>query len=349
MAVLHFRLEYTVRKLTIPSSVALTFEYGGPHEVKVMLRAPSDEERAKGHSSSNAFCTASSAVEPNEKVHDVFMKIAANQMITVDNDISQVALEYSTPDGSRVHLPALSDFPQNFLSFVQNVRGELADWAVRTVSVLRWRADVPGPHNPISSRGFYWSVDEAFWHPAPGDLGLRVDTFRVLRLPEELRAVVDNIVRCGGSAPLHDDLFREAWEQRYENPRSALLIGIAAAELSVKHCISTLVPDAKWLVTNLPTPPLVKMLSEYLPKLPARCKLDGQVKPPPAQVIDLLSKGVTIRNQLSHAGASNPSTDDVEEILLAVRDVLWLIDFYVGSEWALGFVSPETRDRLSAA
>jgi hypothetical protein len=144
-------------------------------------------------------------------------------------------------------------------------------------------------------------------------------------------------------------LFREAWNQYHENPRSALVIGMAAAELSVKHCISTLVPDAEWLATNLPTPPLVRMLIEYLPKLPARHKLDGQVKPPPPDVLEVLRNGVNIRNQLSHAGTVNPSVEKVEEILQAVHDLLWLIDFYSGSEWALAFLRPETRNHLGAA
>lgn len=349
MARLLFKLEYTVRELRIPSEVVLTFEYGGPHEVKVVLRAPSGEEQVEGHSAAHAFCTASSAVEPNEKVRDVFAKIAANQIIPADGDSTQVSIEYSTPDGTRVRIPALSDFPEYFCSFVKNVSGELADMAVRTISVLRWRANELGPHNPISTRGLHWSIDGAFWHPVPADFGVRVSILEPLRASEQLRAEVDNIVRSGGGAPLHHDLFREAWKQRDENPRSALVIGMAAAELSVKHCISTLVPDAEWLATNLPTPPLVRMLIEYLPKLPARCKLDGQVKPPPAEVLETLRKGVTIRNQLSHAGTLNPSIEEVEEILRAVHDLLWLIDFYSGSEWALGFLRPETRAGLSTA
>lgn len=348
MTRLLFKLEYTVRELRIPPEVVLTFEYGGSHKVKVVLQAPSDEEQVKGHSASHAFCAASFAVEPNEKVRDVFAKIAANQIIPADDESPQFSIEYSTPDGSRVRIPALSDFPEYFRSFVKTVSGELADMAVRTISVLRWRANDLGHHNPISTRGLHWSIDGTFWHPVPSDFRVWVSTLKPLRASEQLRVEVDNIVRSGGDAPLHHDLFREAWEQRDKNPRSALVIGMAAAELSVKHCISTLVPDAEWLATNLPTPPLVRMLIEYLPKLPARCNLDGQVKPPPAEVLDTLRKGITIRNQLSHAGTSNPSIEDVKEILRAVHDLLWLIDFYSGSEWALGFLRPETRSGLSA-
>ena len=135
-------------------------------------------------------------------------------------------------------------------------------------------------------------------------------------------------------------------EASLANPRSALVIGVAAAELSVKHCISTLVPAAEWLATNLPTPPLVRILAEYFPKLPARCNFGGVVKSPPTKVLEALKKGVTIRNQLSHAGSTNPSGDVVEPILQAIEDLLWLVDFYSGFEWARDFLRDETRTAL---
>jgi hypothetical protein len=348
MASLLFKLEYTVRELMIPPKDILTFTYRGPHEVKVVLRAPSTEEQASGHSASNAFCTARSSVEPNEKVGDVFAKIAANQIISAEDDSKHVKMEYPAPDGTRIRLPGLARFPVHFRSFIESVSGELADYAARTISVLRWRANELGPHNPVSTRGLYWSVDGSFWHPAPHSFRVLSEVHGTLRASEQLRIEVENIVSAGGRSPLHHDLFREAWEQRHNNPRSAIVIGMAAAELSVKHCISSLVPDAEWLVTNLPTPPLARMLIDYLPRLPVRWKIDGKVKPPPAAVLESLKKGVTIRNQLSHAGASSPSIEDVEEILRAVQDVLWLVDYYSGSQWALGFLRAKTNAELSA-
>ena len=97
---------------------------------------------------------------------------------------------------------------------------------------------------------------------------------------------------------------------------------------------------------NLPTPPLFRILKEYFPKLPARCNVDGQIKALPEAVLESVKKGVTIRNALAHAGASAPSVETVEEILRAVHDVLWLVDYYSGSQWALDFLRPETRAAL---
>ena len=84
-------------------------------------------------------------------------------------------------------------------------------------------------------------------------------------------------------------------------------------------------PDAEWLAFNLPTPPLNKILVEYLPKLKARCSFDGKVKPPPATVLERLKEGASIRNRVIHAGATIPSIDKIEEILGAVRELLWTL------------------------
>ena len=182
MSRLFFKLDYTVRELRIPPKVVHTFEYAGPHSVKVELRTPSNEEQAIGHRTEHAFCTASSVVEPSEKVRNVFAKIAANEIIPKDSDWGRVSIEYPTPEGDRVRIPPLSEFPEFFRSFVKNAKSELHDFATRTVAMLRWRGNVLGPHNPISSRGLSWSPDESFWHPAPADIVTRMDVFGPLRL-----------------------------------------------------------------------------------------------------------------------------------------------------------------------
>ena len=78
----------------------------------------------------------------------------------------------------------------------------------------------------------------------------------------------------------------------------------------------------------------------------ARVTIDGRVKPPPKMVLDDLKRGVTMRNQLSHAGTVDPSTEDVKAVLHSVQDTLFLIDYYCGYAWALPFVRQDTRTAL---
>jgi hypothetical protein len=151
-----------------------------------------------------------------------------------------------------------------------------------------------------------WSFDQKFWHPAPSDNSVRRVPKLSLKPNLEAHQFVVNTVGAGDTEPVDHELLREAWNQMDTNPRSALLIGIAAAELAMKRCISELVPAADWLAMNLPTPPLDKLLREYLPVLPVRCSFGGQVKPPPESVLQILRKGVTIRNGIAHKGNPSP-------------------------------------------
>jgi hypothetical protein len=346
---LHFKLEWTVRELTIQADNAHVFNYSGPHRIVVSVRRPSSTEQSIGHDQAHAFCTTSSVFEPNEGVRTVFAKIAANEIIPADATQDGIRLEYTTPDMLRIRLPGLSGFDQPFRSFLKTVHDELADHAIRTISVLRWRTSELGPHDPISTRGLSWSVDGGYWHPAPMDTSLRMVTRGLLRVSEQQRLEVEAMVANGLREPLHHDLFREAWEQRDGSPRSAIVIGMASVEIAAKRCIATLAPAAEWLAINLPTPPLIRILKEYLPLLPARCTFDERVPAPPKALLDILNKGVTIRNQLSHVGTPSPRIEDVEAILQAAHDVLWLIDYYSGTPWAAEHLRPETRAELSAA
>ena len=338
---MYFRLDYTVRDLSLPPESKIEFDFGNPHRRKVELRCPSEQEQAKGHSKNDCFCTTSALAEPNPKVAFIFSQIETGDYPSGDKP----NLKYLLPNGTQVLLPSLIKFPENFRSYVEGVLKELNDLATRTISVLLWRSNELGPHNRISTRGLHWSKDASFWHPMPSDTRSRLTFGFPMNINRPLDRV-QSIVADGNSEPLYHDLFREAWEQCFDKPRSALVIGMAACEIAVKRCISVLVPEAEWLATNLPTPPLPQILMQYFPQLPARCTFNGIVKPPPKHAMDDLKDGATIRNSLVHAGA-NPPAQKVESILRSVRDVLWMVDYYCGAVWALEYIRPETSSALT--
>jgi hypothetical protein len=171
-----------------------------------------------------------------------------------------------------------------------------------------------------------------------------------IRPGEELLFAIMGIINDERDEPVGHKLFREAWKNKASDRRSSLLMGIAAAEVGFKHCVTALVPQTDWLVEQVPSPPLVTMLRDYLPLLPAKNTIGGKVLPPPKpEILDVLTKGVNLRNKVTHTGAAEPAYETVEEVLLAVRDVLWLLDFYRGHGWALGYVRPEVREKMVVA
>ena len=151
---------------------------------------------------------------------------------------------------------------------------------------------------------------------------------------------VVELATAGTEEPLGRQLFREAWSQKNSRPRSALVIGVAAAEVGFKKLVGSLVPQAQWLVDEAQTPALSKMLSKLLPTLPVKARFEGKSIRPPKALRLQLEKAVEHRNKLVHAGEPPPKWDELEEMLRAVNDFLWICDVYQGHVWAAKHISP---------
>jgi len=59
--------------------------------------------------------------------------------------------------------------------------------------------------------------------------------------------------------------------------RSALVIGVAAAEVGFKRLVGSLVPQAQWLMDEVQTPSLAKMLASFFRH--SQSKLGSRVNP----------------------------------------------------------------------
>jgi hypothetical protein len=82
------------------------------------------------------------------------------------------------------------------------------------------------------------------------------------------------------------------------------------------------------------------MLEHFLPQLPAKQHIYGKILYPPKEHLEVLNKGVTIRNQIVHGKKVPVREETVEEVLNGVRDLLYLLDFYNGHRWAWAHINP---------
>lgn len=335
---MHFRLNYTIPFLPIEKPRSIDFSYGGPHFVSVNLRCEAVDLH-KGP----WLCTAVCQQEPKEHIRTIFERIANNQLVPR----SEMYREWEEYGFENLEFVG----PQPYRSFVDTVQMELADYAKRTIAVLQWRTSIEGVPDPRQQHGrLEWSFDGQDWRATPGIGGMVAGmVLAFYPVHDAVQTQIENLVKNGQAEPLGHELFREAWSQRERNPRSALILGIAAAEVGFKQCIVDLVPTTQWLAENLPMPPLIQMLQEYLPILPAKCKIKGKVVSPPQHMIDTLKKGVQMRNRLVHRGRVSLEQETLKTILVAVRDLLWLFDYYTGFDWALDFIGRKTFEALESA
>jgi hypothetical protein len=312
-----FQVEYILRDLDLPEGETLEFTEESPHRTTLVIRRPTKEENAG---------------------------IATDQCLGILNTeepvTDKIRPKFEILDPAH---PAVEEIDKRLVL-------RLTAFLVRAACILRWRRGLTGHPNPIAGvkRPLQWSDDGKKWQMVPGAITLQVN----LGIPHKQMSdgIRSSVIKLAGAAerePLGHELFQEAWKQRKELPRSSLMIGITAAEVGFKIFVASLIPAAEWLALHAPTPPLIQMLTDYMPSLPVKQHIQGTFPFVPKGILEALKKGVKLRNEIAHAGG-NVKGDTLKEILQAVRDLLYLLDFYAGHAWALDVISYETRQAIVA-
>jgi hypothetical protein len=324
-----FKYSYEIEALArhLPDEEALEFRWETPRQVVIRLfrKHPDGQKLADA---SSALCVAETSEEPTNT------EIASELNAAVAGSL----------DGKWA---MMKDVSPPTMEFVDSILGDLQKLIRRTVSVFRWREGLAeGPHNPFQKPQGFYSMDDGEWREVSlvRSIKIRFGIATGPRTPpNEICSEVVRLVDAAIEESLGHQLFREAWHERDTNPRSSLVLGVAAAEVGLKKLIGSLLPKASWLVDELQTPSLSKMIRKYLPTLPVRVQFTGKTICPPKDLVTKLERAVEYRNKLVHAGKAPPHLMELEDMLRAVNDFLWICDLYEGYVWAGRHVSAETR------
>ncbi len=152
------------------------------------------------------------------------------------------------------------------------------------------------------------------------------------------------------SEPIAHSLLREAWSLSALNRKSSLLIGFTAAEIGIKQHIIRMLPETEYLLKHIQSPSISRLLA-YLDTIPSKATASNRKGLSPKAIKAKIDKMMTLRNEIAHRGQLEKgdaalSPDVIEGLLLAVQDLLWLLDNHAGYAWAYNHVSPETRNEL---
>jgi hypothetical protein len=227
------------------------------------------------------------------------------------------------------------DLPVRFLppkmrAVVMDAERVLFDQTLRLIRVARWRLAIPGPHQPLDAESRAWH-DGTAWRELPFVIPSMSWPVVSGALSESWRTEIERLV-AAGSEPFGQELYREASVQRADNPRSAVVIGLAAVEVGV-------IGTARALAVGLPVDAgrlrFGHLMNEVVPRLAERRAINGRVLLPPPTLIDTLFRARRLRNRLVHGSARTPANDAVNDTLEAVRNLLLFLDFYAGHGWAL--------------
>jgi hypothetical protein len=225
---------------------------------------------------------------------------------------------------------------------VGQVHLDLQEFILRTLRLVRWRTNsLKAEPNPIQwAIEFSWSLDGEEWKPVADNL---TGKLILSRLPDWTTQTAEFVSTEGVGQldePLGHELLRDAAVNRKENLRSSLVMAVVAAEVGFKQFTSRVFPDTDWILEQLPSPPLTKMLEIFpWPKLSVR--INGKVPSIPPSILNELKKAVKLRNTVVHTGVVNVKAETVDLILTSVRDLLYFLDALRGQNWATTYMSPD--------
>ena len=293
----------------------------------------------------DAFCDLFTSHEPNNKNNKIFELIENNSIIDNENE-EKITLEYDFND-THICLPNLSEFPEHFVSYINQIHSDLINSAKDIIGLIRWVKGISGKQNPFSQGELFWSKDNLFWHQIPIGFGSFFEIQPGIQLNKSEKESIYKLYDSGIREPVNHELFREAWAQRFSNPRSSIIMGVTAVEVGVKMSISKLVPDAEWLISQLQSPPIYNILRDYWPMLPVKNKINNQSSFPDSR-LEPFRIGVNIRNTIVHKGDDAPEIHRVIQILEAIKDILLLLDYYCGFGFTYDFINDDRIRSLTA-
>ncbi len=241
--------------------------------------------------------------------------------------------------------------PADILELIRRVEGELSLKADRLLKLLRWRQGFDAPGEMITHRSLYWRVAEGDYPLAPLDGGdskeFEVPAMFGIHWGEQYKDELDDLwAERDQTEPLGHALLREAATLSSDSPRSAILIMTAALETATKMHISKIATDTSWLMEEVASPPIFKILRDYIPKLHAskgrNMDFWEEIKP----LIKKSQKLVEIRNKVAHTGRIPDDAGQIQDHFGVVADLLYVLDVLAGHEWAKSLVSHSLRKSL---
>jgi hypothetical protein len=119
---------------------------------------------------------------------------------------------------------------------------------------------------------------------------------------------------------------------------------VTALETGLRNAVVELLNKSESFVANLK---LVNLLDKYLPLLADNSRATSGRLAMSAADIARLHEIRKRRNGVAHSGEI-PSDEEIEGVLILAWDVLWLLDYYAGFDWAAWNMSPGTARKWSA-
>jgi hypothetical protein len=262
------------------------------------------------------------------------------------NDEVMIAADGAIKDG---FFPRCEMCPSEVQHLIGQAEALLESARDRFLSLLRWRQGAVASDKLVEYSSIYWRADPGLYYAVPRKLAGAQEARTMgkgFRWGEEYEKAMSALWVRQVEEPLAHELIREAQTLVGQSERSALLLAASAAETGIKQHISKFAPAAAWLLEEAPSPPLFKILRDYIPALNRREGRDVSFWERLKPTFKVLHSMVEARNKLAHTGKI-PDGFDVSAAIVTIRDMLYVLDVIEGEDWAKLLVEPSLAHILN--
>ena len=345
---MYFRLNIGIPELQIVEGPIPFKLMNDGHNVDMVIRATEDDSDSDASTLPySVACMATAEIKPSKTAAPLIEAIWQD-LLPHGFDINKLphSVREAYEESARLEgyeLP-LAHLPQSLQDLIDKAYETIYSSISRVIAVLSWRFAQPVPTYQYRRGRMQWSLDGEEWRFSPVNIKVWMGQPPIIFRSNSSK--IDERLLNESPLPFARELFREAWSQKYTNPRSALVIGVAALETGVKDLIVELFPQGACVVRHLPSPPIYKILREYFPLLRTD---NDRILPPTSEMVKQVRNWIDRRNELSHGKSPDINADDLTDFLKLVSDLLYVCDYARGFDWALDLIQPQTRQALAAS
>jgi len=247
---------------------------------------------------------------------------------------------------SEGYLLSWKHLPNELKTICKSSLDELTMETQRLIKLITWFFNTSHVHDPVRHISLYWNTRGKNYHFVKTPHKPSGYWQNDVVWNEANEACFVSLWKSASEEPLGHELFREAGSLLHSAPRSALLMLANALEAGVKSYISERVPITQWLLTETQSPPVKKILQKFVPTLRPAAPVDLSHWSGLTTMFNRIELRITERNHLTHRGTMECEHNRLIEFKEDVSDVLYILDYLNGEQWAINNVRRETCQAL---
>jgi hypothetical protein len=165
----------------------------------------------------------------------------------------------------------------------------------RLYKLIRWKYSIGRDKIAYHSESLFWSLDKAKWREivrCPPIEHLYATAYSETKFDA---VMIKELLEREESEPIFFEILREANSISQQNLESGFVIAVSALEVAVKYLIKNHIPKTEWLMDEIPSPPIQRIITDYFPMLIPGFQIGKEEE-------NKLKSIVAKRNKIVHVG-----------------------------------------------